>query len=256
MKKRTILPLFISSILGGIIFVLSITTFFINKELDYYPIFMLILSSGLIIISGVLSYFINDRIFGLINLAGTILGFIGIRNFYTLKIADYLIPFWMVLIILLTLIFNFSSIILSIYRLKVNQTEFNNSLFGTYLNKTKTSISLILISIIVLLIIMISLIMIEWPMPITIIVCSISIVLYVLGKILVIFKNNKIGSLIIISGLIILIMGANPQEFSYDNTCIILMLAEYVLGIIITICEFVKPLDSEETKFSPKEYKK
>ena len=43
MKKRTILPLYISSIIGGIILILSITALVLDKTKNYYPFLLLIL---------------------------------------------------------------------------------------------------------------------------------------------------------------------------------------------------------------------
>lgn len=256
MKKRTIIPTLISNITGGVILLCSIFGLIFNETKEIYPILLLMLSSIIIIISGVFSYFINDRLFGFVNLVGTILAFVAVRIFYVGPIENYTIPFILVLLCVLSTIFNFASIILSIYRLPVNQITFDNNLFKDVFKNQKTSLIFTLINSITLVIIIISLILNETNMLISIIVCILVLLGINFGKLLSFKFKNRIGSLIIFACSIILILGVNPQEFSVDNTCILLMLLEYVLSIILVLCEFFKFDDAVETKFGPKEYKK
>ena len=256
MKRRTILPTGISLISGGIILLCSIIGLIINNNIEYYSIFLLILSSLVIITCGCLTYYLHDRLFGFVNLVGTILGFVAIRMFYAGEFSEYEIPFILVLLCVLALIINFSSIILSVYRLPVNQLTFDNKLFKDVLNNQKSSLVLTLINSVTLVIIIISLILNRTNMLISIIVCIIVLLLILFGKLLSFKYKHRIGSLIIFSSTIILILGVNPKEFRVDNTCILLILMEYILSIILVLCEFVKLDDSVETKFGPKEYKK
>ena len=104
MKKRTILPLYISSIIGGIILILSITALVLDKTKNYYPFLLLILCSSMIILAGFGSYFVNDLVSGFLNLITTILSFIGLRMFYVAPTTVSIMPVWMTLIILILLL--------------------------------------------------------------------------------------------------------------------------------------------------------
>lgn len=256
MKRRTLLPTGISIVLGGIILLSSIIGLIVNKNVEYYSIFLLILSSLVIISAGSLTYYLHDRLFGFVNLVGTIMGFVAVRMFYEQNFNDYSIPFILVLLCVLSLIFNFSSIILSVYRLPINQQVFDNKIFKDVLSNQKSSLILALINVVTLLIIIISLILNRTNMTISIIVCVIVLLMIIGGKVLSFKYKHRIGSLIIFASTIILIMGINPKEFSVDNTCILLILLEYVLSIVLVLCEFVKFDEAEDTKFGPKEYKK
>ena len=114
MNRRTLLPTGISIVLGGIILLSSIIGMIVNKNVEYYSIFLLILSSLVIISAGSLTYYLHDRLFGFVNLVGTIMGFVAVRMFYGQNFNDYSIPFILILLCVLSLIFNFSSIILSV----------------------------------------------------------------------------------------------------------------------------------------------
>ena len=256
MKRRTLLPTAISFISGGIVFLASIIALIINHDIEYYSIFLLMLSSFVIICSGCLSYFLHDRLFGFVNLVGTILGFVAVRMFYAQEISEYSIPFVLILLSVIALISNFSSVILSIYRLPVNQQVFDNKIFRDVLVNQKASLLLALLNVVILVIIIISLILNKTNMIISIIVCIVVLLMIIGGKLLSFKYKHRIGSLIIFASTIILIMGVNPKEFSVDNTCILLILLEYVLSIILVLCEFVKFDEAQDTNFGPKEYKK
>ena len=256
MKKRTILPLYISSIIGGIILILSITALVLDKTKNYYPFLLLILCSSMIILAGLGSYFVNDLVSGFLNLITTILSFIGLRMFYVAPTTVSIMPVWMTLIILILLSLNFVSIILSVYRLPINQTKFDNKIFGELRENQRTSLLLSVINEIMIIIILTGLALNEYSMPITITACCIAIIYIAIGKILSYGFKQRIGSLCILVVPVIIILGANPKEFSLDNTSILLMLIEYILCISLSIVEYTKVEVGEEAKIGPKEYKK
>lgn len=256
MKKRTILPLYISSIIGGIILILTVVGLFIDKTKNYYPFLLLILCSIGIIVSGILSYFIHDLASGILNAITTFLAYVGLRMLYVSPIDISIMPVWMIIIILILLSLNFISIILSVYRLPINQTKFDNKLFGELRDNQKTSFLLTLVNVVLLIIIITSLSLNEINMPITITAGIISIIYLLFGKTLTLIFKQRIGSLFILIVPIIIIFGTNPKEFSLDNTCILLMLLEYILCISLSIVEYTKVEVGEETKIGPKEYKK
>ena len=89
MKKRTIAPMIISLISGGMIIfavTLMLTLGFKDNQIQAYT--LLFVSGLLIICGGLLSYFYNDRLSALVILCFTILGFIGLRMFYTHPILE------------------------------------------------------------------------------------------------------------------------------------------------------------------------
>ena len=96
----------------------------------------------------------------------------------------------------------------------------------------------------------------EYSMPITITACCIAIIYIAIGKILSYGFKQRIGSLCILVVPVIVILGANPKEFSLDNTSVLLMLIEYILCISLSIVEYTKVEVGEEAKIGPKEYKK
>lgn len=255
MRKRTILPLCISSILGGIILILSIIGLCIDKTKNYYSFFMLMLSGVIIIASGIMSYFVHDRMSAIINTVGILLGLIAIRTLYVSPTENSIIPRWMIIIMLLSMILNFSSIILSIYRLPINQTVFDNKLLGNVKENQTSTLVIGVVNIILLSIITMGLILNEHKMPITIVCCIITMLVIISGKVLTYLFKNRIGSLMILTAPIIIILGSNPKEFSLENTSILLMLLEYVFVISLAVSEFAKVENGEEAKIGPKEYK-
>ena len=256
MRKRTILPLFISSIIGGIILILSFIGLIIDKTNTFYPYLLMIICASLIIITGIFTYLSHDFAFGVFNAIATILSFINLRTFYVSPKELSIMPVWMIVIILILLSSNFVSIILSVYRLPINQKTFDNKIFGELRKSQKSSIILTFVNIGLLLIIIISLSLNLYSMVITIIASILAIIFMIFGKVVSFCFKNRIGSLFILVSPVIVILGVNPKEFSLDNTCVLLMLIEYLLSISLAVVEYTKVEMGEETEIGPKEYKK
>ena len=255
MKKRTIAPMIISLISGGMI-ILAVTLMLIlgfkDNQIQAYT--LLFVSGLLIVCGGLLSYFYNDRLSALVILCFSILGFIGLRMFYTHPILEIkLAPEVLVVMILLGLILSFAAIILASYRLPVNQLKFDNSLFGSVPKNHKPSLIFAVINSVLLLLLFLNHIIMKGVY--VEIVTGIVLILVVAGKFISYVFKHRIGSLIILSSTIILLLGVNPKELSIDNTSVILMTFAYITSIILSILEMVKYEEGEEVRIGPKEYK-
>ena len=256
MKKRTFIPTIISLASGIIILAGFISLCFIKEQFSLYSYMLLLISALTIIVSGIFTYYVHDRLYALIGLIGTILAFISIRMFFYDPIADYsLVPNWLLLIVDLAIIANLAGVILASYRLPINQQKFDNNMFGEVPEKQTFSLYVAIANILILFIVMVLEFMLRAPL-ITPIVCLITILVIIGGKILSYGLKKRIGSLIILCVPIIIILGVNPKEIALDNVCVILMVLEYVLAIALAIIEMIKVKPAEETKIGPKEYKK
>lgn len=255
MKKRTILPMIIG-LSAGIVIVLSVIMMFILGYKDnHIHAYALLMASGVMIaLGGLLSYFHNDRFAAVVMLFFTILGFISLRMFYTHPILEIVLaPSWLLLIILLALIASFAAIILSAYRLPVNQLVFDNKMFGDVPKNHKPSLIFTGIQSVLLILLFLNHIIMK-GIYVEIIV-AIDLVLVIGGKYLSFIKKHRIGSLMILASTIILLLGVNPKELSIDNTSVILMTFAYINSIILSILEMVKYEEGEEVHIGPKEYK-
>lgn len=255
MKKRTIAPLIIG-LVSGIIIILSVLLMPIlgYKDNNIHTYFLLAFSGLMIALGGLLSYFYNDRFAAVVILCFTILGFVSLRMFYTHPILEKtLAPNWLLIIILLALISSFAAIILSAYRLPVNQLVFDNKIFGEVPKNTKPSLIVTFINATLLILLFLNHLIMKGAY--VEIVVGIVLVLLALGKFLSAVMKHRIGSLIILASTIVLILGINPKELSIDNTSVILMMLEYVFSIILSILEMVKYEEGEEVRIGPKEYK-
>jgi hypothetical protein len=255
MKKRTIAPMIISLISGGLIILSVILMLLMGyKDNQFYAYTLLVVSGLMIIGGGLLSYFYNDRFAAVVILCFTILGFIALRMFYTHPILEItLAPTWILIIILLSLISSFAAIILAGYRLPVNQLKFDNSIFGDVPKNQKPSLIITVITSILLLLLFFNHIIMKGVY--VEIVVFIVLLLVVVGKFISYVMKHRIGSLIILASTVVLLLGVNPKELSIDNTSVLLMTFAYITSIILSILEMVKYEEGEEVRIGPKEYK-
>ena len=256
MKKRSFTPLLINTICGFIILVLLIIMAFNEKyDIGLYTGVLVALGGVIIIASGVCSYFVNDRLFGFLGFVGAILAMIGNRALFINPIEGYItIPTVLILLVQLASIASFSGSLLAIYRLPINGQTFDNKIFGEINPKQGLTMLLFVVNALLLLIIILDQVMLGVSV-ITPTVCIIALVALTFGKMLVFFYHKRIGSLIVFLIPFVLILGINPKEVSLDNTCVIIMLLEYLASILLALLEFVKVTPAEEAKIGPKEYK-
>ena len=255
MKKRTIAPMIIG-IISGFIIVLSVVLMLVlgYRDNQIHTYALLIASGVMILFGGLLSYFHNDRFGAVVMLFFAVLGFISLRMFYTHPILeDKLAPNWILITILLSLILSFVSIILAAYRLPVNQLKFDNKLFGDVPKNPKPSFIFAIIQCLLLLLLFLNHIIMKGAY--VEIVVGIDLLLVAVGKFISGVKKHRIGSLMILTSTIVLLLGVNPKELSIDNTSVILMTLAYITSIILSILEIVKYEEGEEVHIGPKEYK-
>ncbi len=255
MKKRTISPMIIG-LASGITIILSVILMLLlgYNDNDIHSYVLLAASGLMIAFGGLLSYFYNDRFAAVVILCFTILGFISLRMFYTHPILEMsLAPNWLLIIILIALISSFAAIILSSYRLPVNQLVFDNKIFGDVPKNQLPSLILAIINCVLLILLFLNHLIMKGAY--VEIVTGIVLVMVMFGKFLSYVVKHRIGSLIILASTVVLILGVNPKELSIDNTSVILMMLEYILSIILSIVEVVKYEEGEEVRIGPKEYK-
>ena len=255
MKKRNIAPMIIALSTGSLIVISVLLMLLLGYTDNQVHAYALLISSGLMIAcGGLLSYYHNDRFAAVVMLCFVILGFIAFRMFYTHPIIEVKVaPTWAMIIILLSLISTFASIILSAYRLPVNQLKFDNSLFGDVPKNQKPSLIVAIVNSILLVFLFLNHIIMKGPY--VELVVGIVLLLVVIGKFLSYVVKHRIGSLMILASTIILLLGINPKELSIDNTSVLLMTVAYITSIILSILEMVKYEEGEEVRIGPKEYK-
>ena len=255
MKKRSLTPLLINTISGGLIIILLIIMAFLKYPLGLYTWILMAIGSLIIVFSGVGSFYIHDRLCGFIGMIGGILTMIGNRMLFINPVSDYVVvPTILILFIQLLSIASFAGDILAIYRLPINGQKFDNTFFGEVNQKQGFTMLLFVVNVLLLLIVVVSQILLKVAL-ITPIVCIVAILALTLGKVLSYFYHHRLGSLIILMMPIVIILGVNPKEVSLDNTCVIIMLLEYLASILLAMLEMTKVTPAEEAKIGPKEYK-
>ncbi len=255
MKKRSLLPLFINAICGALILILLLVMVIGGYHIGLYAILMIALGGAIITFSGVGSYFIHDRLCGFLGILGVILTMIGNRSLFINPVSDYVIVPTIILLFVQVLgIASLAGCVLAIYRLPINGQQFDNKIFGEVNTKQGLSMLVYVVNCLLLLIIIVSQILVKVAL-ITPTVCIIALLALSFGKVLSFFYHQRIGSVIVAMIPLVIILGMNPKEVSLDNTCVIIMLLEYVAATLLALLEVAKLTPAVEAKIGPKEYK-
>ena len=254
MRKRSLLSFILGLIFAISQFIICIFLVAFLKDGFFSSFLLMTISLGIIILV-IFSYFIHDRIFGFINIVFTLIAFINlpILLFFIDKdnsTLDYLFIFLEVSLVGILI-----SIIFSIYRLKLNQTEFDNHLFDCFNGNKRISISLFIVKFCLLLIILIYVLKVK-HMPITLFTIICSLVLLSIGQIIKFRINKIIGSLLIMVSTISLLFGTNPIEYGHNMIMIILMIITFIISILLSLSLVVVIKKGQDVLISPKEYKK
>ncbi len=219
----------------------------IDNNINILSSSLILFGSLVTLIGSVISYLYHDRHGGLIMLFGVLLTGFG-------SMIGYLVfDLWLSLCLTVSFNAGLLGIVVSIFRLKINQNVFDNKIFGDI---TKGSLVSLIVSVITSFIIVVEVVLcFSQELVISGVVLIITLLFVLCGEVISYFGLSRFGSLLLTSGVINAFILVNYFEIIMFTTTTLFLIVIYILLSVLLWAEWVRKVEEGiEVQIGPKEY--